>query len=202
MAGSQDDDTARFEVDPAGDEQASPSAATGEGPLITGDPLGLGKTPPPDAPSRKARPKIVALLGEFFRMSRATAILLIAFVVISALYLVVRENPVLQVRAPSGPATSESTGTTSATPSGATSSGQTPTEETSVSASSEDDSDEPTQSEATDGTTAPSATPQGGQTATVVPTPGDAGQQQAPAQQQQQQQQVAPAEAPAGTGSP
>ena len=129
-------------------------------------------------------------------MSRTTAILLIAFVVIGAFYLAVREEPVLQVRSPSGPSTSESTGTTSATRSEATSSGQTPTEETSVSAPSKNDSNEPTQSDTTDDTTVSSVTPQGGQSATDVPTPDDAGQQQAPAQP------VAPAEAPAGTSSP
>ena len=198
MAGSQDDDTARFEVESTGEEQLSSSAATGKEPLITGDPLGLGKTPPPDAPSREAWPKIVSLLAEFFRMSRTTAILLIAFVVIGALYLVVREDPVLQVRTPSSPSTSESTGTSSATPSEATSSGQAPTEATSASASSAEASDEPTQAE---DTTASTAAPQGQQAPTAVPMPGDAGrQQQAPAQEQPQQE--APADGFGATGSP
>ena len=202
MAGSQDDDTTRFGVGPTGDEQ-SPSAGTTREPLISGDPLGLGKTPSPDAPSREARPKIVSLLGEFFRMSRSTAILLVAFVVVGAVYLVVRDDPVVRVGSPSGPSTSESTETSSVTPSEATPSGQTATEATSALTPSEATSAQSTRSG--DTTVSTAVVPQQ-QTATAVPTPGDAGQQQAPAQQQQQapaqQQQDSPADNSGATGSP
>ena len=44
------------------------------------DPLGLGGTPPPDAPSRRPKPAIVALIGEFLSMSRTTAILLLSLI--------------------------------------------------------------------------------------------------------------------------
>ncbi|KAA0917080.1 hypothetical protein [Dietzia sp. ANT_WB102] len=196
MAGSQDDDTARFGVEPTGDEQ-SPSAGTTREPLISGDPLGLGKATSPDAPSRKARPKFISLLGEFFRMSRSTAILLVAFVVVGAVYLFVRDDPVVRVGTPSGPSTSEPTATTSVTPSEATPSDQTATEATSALTSSAATSAESTQSGDTTVSIAPP--PQQQQTATAVPTPGDAGQQQAPAQQQQQD---SPADNSGATGSP
>lgn len=81
--------------------------------VVPDDPLGLGGTPDPDAPSRRPRPRVISLLGEFFRMSRTTAILLAVFVVVGALYLVVRAEPVFQVGTP-GPA--EPTGTAPATP--------------------------------------------------------------------------------------
>ena len=78
------------------DETAPQGAAIDDDPILDRpDPLGLGGTPPPDAPSRSLKPRIVALLGEFFRMSRTTAILLGAFVLASALYLVVRDEPVV-----------------------------------------------------------------------------------------------------------
>lgn len=64
-------------------------------PLVGSDPLGLGGTTAPDAPSRHPRPRILALLGEFFRMSRTTAVLLAAFLLVGALYLLVREDPVV-----------------------------------------------------------------------------------------------------------
>lgn len=64
------------------------------------DPPGLGEMPEPDAPSRRPRPRVLALLGEFFRMSRTTAILLVAFVMLGSLYLVVRAEPVVQFGTP------------------------------------------------------------------------------------------------------
>ena len=73
-------------------------------PLIGGDPLHLGGATDPDAPSRHPRPRILALLGEFLRMSRTSAILLVAFVLVGALYLLVREDPVVGFGP--GPATS------------------------------------------------------------------------------------------------
>ena len=195
MAGSQDDDTARFGVGPTGDEQ-SPSAGTTREPLISGDLLGLGKAPAPDAASRKARPKFISLLGEFFRMSRNTAILLVVFVVVGAVYLVVRDDPVVRVGTSSGPSTSEPTATTSVAPTEATPSDQTATEATSALTSSAATSAESTQSGDTTVSTAP---PPQQQTATAVPTPGDAGQQQAPARQLQQD---SPADDFGATGSP
>ncbi|MDN4505316.1 hypothetical protein [Dietzia maris] len=78
------------------DETAPQGAAIDDDPILDRpDPLGLGGTPPPDAPSRSPKPRIVALLGEFFRMSRTTAILLGAFVLAGVLYLLVRDEPVV-----------------------------------------------------------------------------------------------------------
>ena len=90
MARHRDDDTVRP------DETSPQGAAIDDDPILDRpDPLGLGGTPPPDAPSRRARPWIVALLVEFFRMSRTTAILLGAFVLAGVLYLLVRDEPVV-----------------------------------------------------------------------------------------------------------
>ncbi|MFI8696130.1 hypothetical protein [Dietzia maris] len=78
------------------DGTAPQGAAIDDDPILDRpDPLGLGGTPPPDAPSRSPKPRIVALLGEFFRMSRTTAILLGAFVLAGVLYLLVRDEPVV-----------------------------------------------------------------------------------------------------------
>ncbi|WP_440221137.1 hypothetical protein [Dietzia sp. MNB45] len=78
------------------DGTAPQGAAIDNDPILDRpDPLGLGGTPPPDAPSRSPKPRIVALLGEFFRMSRTTAILLGAFVLAGVLYLLVRDEPVV-----------------------------------------------------------------------------------------------------------
>ncbi|WP_206474602.1 hypothetical protein [Dietzia sp. KRD202] len=78
------------------DGTAPQGAAIDDDPILDRpDPLGLGGTPPPDAPSRSPTPRIVALLGEFFRMSRTTAILLGAFVLAGVLYLLVRDEPVV-----------------------------------------------------------------------------------------------------------
>lgn len=72
------------------------------------DPLGLGGVSDADAPSRKPRPRVLALAGEFLRMSRATAILLGVFVLVGALYLLVKDDPVVRVGtgspAPTAPA--------------------------------------------------------------------------------------------------
>ncbi|MBB1013994.1 hypothetical protein [Dietzia kunjamensis] len=78
------------------DGTAPQGAAIDDDPILDRpDPLGLGGTPPPDAPSRSPKPRIIALLGEFFRMSRTTAILLGAFVLAGVLYLLVRDEPVV-----------------------------------------------------------------------------------------------------------
>ena len=90
MARHRDEDTTRP------DGTAPQGAAIDDDPILDRpDPLGLGGTPPPDAPSRSPKPRIVALLGEFFRMSRTTAILLGAFVLAGVLYLLVRDEPVV-----------------------------------------------------------------------------------------------------------
>lgn len=90
MARHRDDDMTRP------DGTAPQGAAIDDDPILDRpDPLGLGGTPPPDAPSRSPKPRIVALLGEFFRMSRTTAILLGAFVLAGVLYLLVRDEPVV-----------------------------------------------------------------------------------------------------------
>lgn len=90
MARHRDDDMTRP------DGTAPQGAAIDDDPILDRpDPLGLGGTPPPDAPSRSPKPRIVAVLGEFFRMSRTTAILLGAFVLAGVLYLLVRDEPVV-----------------------------------------------------------------------------------------------------------
>lgn len=90
MARHRDEDMTRP------DGTAPQGAAIDDDPILDRpDPLGLGGTPPPDAPSRSPKPRIVALLGEFFRMSRTTAILLGAFVLAGVLYLLVRDEPVV-----------------------------------------------------------------------------------------------------------
>lgn len=89
------------------------------------DPLGLGGVPDVDAPSRKPQPRRLALLGEFLRMSRTTAILLGVFVLVSALYLLVKDDPVVNFNPgppaptepadPTGPEESTTTATDDAT---------------------------------------------------------------------------------------
>ncbi len=193
MAGTPDDDTARFELDPTGDEQSPPSTGTADEPLVSGGPLGLGESPPPDSPSRHPRPKILSLLGEFFRMSRATAILLTVFVVVGVLYLIVREDPVVGFGPAPTPTTSGSTETSSATPTEATPTEATPTAATSAAT--------PTAATPTGGMSAPTATPQSQQSATGVPAPGGDGQQQAPQEQAPQQQQQVPEGGAASPGA-
>lgn len=70
------------------------------------DPLGLGAVPDADAPSREPQPRRLALLGEFLRMSRTSAILLGVFVLVSALYLLVKDDPVVNIN-PARPAPTE-----------------------------------------------------------------------------------------------
>ena len=126
MARHRDDDMTRP------DGTAPQGAAIDDDPILDRpDPLGLGGTPPPDAPSRSPKPRIVALLGEFFRMSRTTAILLGAFVLAGVLYLLVRDEPVVafgpqpaqdptgtsEPAEPSSTPTDQTTETTAPTPS-------------------------------------------------------------------------------------
>src|SRR5699024_6592907 len=102
MARHREDDTTGAGATPAGAPVIRDDDPTSDLP----DPLGLGGTPPPDAPSRRPKPRFLALLGEFFRMSRTTAILLGAFVLAGALYLLVRDEPVVAFGPPAPPPTS------------------------------------------------------------------------------------------------
>lgn len=161
------------------DETAPQGAAIDDDPILDRpDPLGLGGTPPPDAPSRSPKPRIVALLGEFFRMSRTTAILLGAFVLAGVLYLLVRDEPVVAF----GPQPAQDpTGTSEpAEPS------STPTDQT-TETTAPTPSSSPTPTGTGSRTTGTTAT---GGTATTGPgtdgLPGGA-DQQSPQQQQQQQ---------------
>ena len=134
-------------------------------PLVGSDPLGLTGTTPPDAPSRHPRPRILALLGEFFRMSRATAILLVAFVLIGLLYVLVRENPVVGFGPPAP---------VSSTPTAPATSGDEPTGEESTGEESTGTAEATT---APTGTTVPTGTT--GATPTGAPTgTADGGTQQ------------------------
>ena len=107
MSDKRDDDTTPARPGPAGEDGTPTESTTAREPLVSGDPLGLGGTSDPDAPSRRPRPRIVSLLGEFFKMSRTTAGILIAFVLIGALYLLVREEPVVAFGPPPGPTQTE-----------------------------------------------------------------------------------------------
>lgn len=180
MARHRDDDTVRP------DETSPQGAAIDDDPILDRpDPLGLGGTPPPDAPSRRARPRIVALLVEFFRMSRTTAILLGAFVLAGALYLFVRDEPVVAFRPQPE---RESTGTSE--PAEPVDPSSTPTDQTT-------DTTAPTSSSPpiptgtgsrTTGTTSPGGTATTGPDADRLP----GGAEQQPPQQQQQSPQQSP----------
>ena len=156
------------------DETAPQGAAIDDDPILDRpDPLGLGGTPPPDAPSRSPKPRIVALLGEFFRMSRTTAILLGAFVLVGVLYLLVRDEPVVAF----GPQPARDTTGTSE-PAEPVDPSSTPTDQTT-------DTTAPTSS------SPPTPTGTGSRTTGTTATgtdglPGGA-DQQSPQQQQQQQ---------------
>ena len=168
MARHRDDDMTRP------DETAAQGAAIDDDPILDRpDPLGLGGTPPPDAPSRSPKPRIVALLGEFFRMSRTTAILLGAFVLAGVLYLLVRDEPVVAF----GPQPARDTTGTSE-PAEPVDPSSTPTDQTT-------DTTAPTSS------SPPTPTGTGSRTTGTTATgtdglPGGA-DQQSPQQQQQQQ---------------
>lgn len=175
MARHRDDDTTRAE-----EAVAKAAAVEGDPTPDRPDPLGLGGTPPPDAPSRRAKPEIIALLGEFLRMSRTSAVLLGAFVLAGALYLLVREQPVVAFGPPAPPASSAPTEPVDPSP--------TPTEEaTQTTVPTPTTSADPT---ATD--TRPTATtaPQGNDTTSPRPDgrPGGAGQQAPPQEQSTPQQ--------------
>lgn len=176
MSERRDDDTTPVDHTP---DDTTPDAETTREPLITSDPLGLGGTTDPDAPSRRPRPKIVSLLGEFFRMSRTTAILLVAFVLVAVLYSLVKDDPVASFGTP--PPQTDTVETEPPPPA----EGTTPVEGS------------PTQETTVDQTTVPTATPQTsppdtgttpptGQQAPTSPT-GTTGQQAPPQQAPQEQ---------------
>ncbi|MBB1032701.1 hypothetical protein G6027_17890 [Dietzia sp. SLG310A2-38A2] len=174
--GTTPDVASTGKLGPEAEDSARTEAATAREPLISGDPLGLGGTTDPDAPSRRPQPKIVSLLGEFFRMSRTTAILLVAFVLLGILYSMVKTDPVVNVRPPGAPITAEEP---------APAEGTTPVEES------------PTPETTIDQTTVPTATPQTSPPVTgTTPPPGrqtpasptGATGQQAPPQQSPQEQ--------------
>lgn len=147
MARTGDEDPGR---DAAGREAAPRETAASREPLVGSDPLGLGGSTAPDAPSRKPKPRVLALLGEFFRMSRTTAVLLTAFVLVGALYLLVREDPVVNFGPPApGPEPTAPPVTEDA-----------PTEPT----------DEPTAPTGATTPGAPTGTGEAGATGTAVPT--------------------------------
>ncbi|MET3859322.1 hypothetical protein ABIE38_000219 [Dietzia sp. 2505] len=164
------------ELGPEAEDSARAEAATTREPLISGDPLGLGGTTDPDAPSRRPRPKIVSLLGEFFRMSRTTAILLVAFVLIAILYSMVKTDPVVNLRPPGAPITAEEP----APAEGTTPVEGTPTPETTI-----DQTTDPTATPQTSPPVTGTTPPPGRQTPT---SPTGATGQQAPPQQSPQEQ--------------
>lgn len=177
--GTTSDAVSSGELGPEAEDSARTEAATTREPLISGDPLGLGGTTDPDAPSRRPRPKIVSLLGEFFRMSRTTAILLVAFVLFAMLYSLVKDQPVASFGTPP-PQTD-----TAETEPPAPAEGTTPVEES------------PTPGTTVDQTTVATATPQTSPPVTgTTPPPGrqtptsptGATGQQAPPQQSPQEQ--------------
>lgn len=176
--GTTPDVASAGELGPEAADSARTEAATAREPLISGDPLGLGGTTDPDAPSRRPRPKIVSLLGEFFRMSRTTAILLVAFVLVAILYSMVKDDPVARLGTPP-PQTDTAETEPSAPAEGTTPVEESPTPETSI-----------------DQTTVPTATPQTSPPVTGTTPPGrqtptsptGATGQQAPPQQSPQEQ--------------
>lgn len=99
------------EVEAPTTSAAAPTSAAGapKEPLVSGDPLGFGGTSDPDAPSRRPKPKLLSLAGEFLRMSRTTMILLAAFMLVGALYLLVKDEPVVNLgpRQPAVPTEAE-----------------------------------------------------------------------------------------------
>lgn len=57
--------------------------------------------------SARERHEALSLIIEFFKMSRTTAVLLIAFVLTAALYMLVRQDPVVAFNSPPRPDTSQ-----------------------------------------------------------------------------------------------
>lgn len=85
--------------DAASDAHENP--ATGEAPADA------ASHPNSHRASARARPEALSLVIEFFKMSRTTAVLLIVFVLTAALYMLVRQDPVVAFNAPPRPDTSQ-----------------------------------------------------------------------------------------------
>lgn len=162
------------------DDQTTP--ATSREPLIGGDPLKIGGMTDPDAPSRRPQPKVVALLGEFFRMSRTTAVLLGAFFLAGALYLLVREEPVVAFGPTPAPVPVEPSAPVSPTPSVSES----------PSATSEPTPTEPTSPSDIDTTTVDTTDPTATKRREATTPAGPGGRTTAQTQQEQPQPQQQP----------
>ncbi|MGX1857907.1 hypothetical protein ACWIFB_10845 [Dietzia sp. NPDC055340] len=67
------------------------------------------------AARHRARPEWLSVVIEFFTMSRSTLVLLVAFVLIAALYSFVRQDPVVAINSPPRPAPTQSETTQSET---------------------------------------------------------------------------------------
>ncbi|MDV8000827.1 hypothetical protein [Rhodococcus sp. IEGM 1408] len=198
MTDKPEDDTSAARPDLAREGEPTTSTTPPQ-PVVSGDPLGLLGMPEPDAPSRRPRPKIVSLLGEFFKMSRTTAILLVTFVLVSILYSMVKDAPVLRVGPPPVP-TQTLVPSEQVTPSPSTEQAtetSVPTEPT-TSAPTELTTEDP--ESLSRQTTTPSSDRLGSRTTQQAPQ-GTQQQQQAPQQQEQTQQQpqLQPQRVPEGT---
>lgn len=182
----------------AGGGETTAASATAREPLVSGDPLGIGGVPDPDAPSRRPRPKIVSLVGEFFKMSRTTAVLLVSFVLLSMVYAAVKDEPVYTVGPRPVPSQVDVPPEQTPTPSSAepTTGTLVPTPPTTTAPTEVATEDAETESRQT---TTPNSDGQGNQTTQQVPQET---QQQTPQQQQTQQQpQLQPQRVPQGTAA-
>ena len=94
--------------DAASDAHENP--ATGEAPADA------ASHPNSHRASARARPEALSLVIEFFKMSRTTAVLLIVFVLTAALYMLVRQDPVVAFNSPPRPDTSQTEPTGTGTP--------------------------------------------------------------------------------------
>lgn len=190
MSEKPEDETTPGAGDALEEAEARPPSGAPREPLIGSDPLGLGGTTDPDAPSRRPRPKFVSLLIEFFRMSRTTAILLVSFVLFGALYLTVKQDPVVGIGTPAGPPTTTENGPADSTDHTDPADPTDPTDD-------QVPADDPSTQDP-DATPTTPTSPQG----TTTPPPGrgvtEGTDQQAPQQTPQQQapQQQAPQQTP------
>lgn len=105
-------------------EKPDHEAAAGveENPGTAEDPTEVATHRRSRSASAEKRSEALSLIIEFFKMSRTTAVLLIAFVLTAALYMLVRQDPVVAFNAPPRPDTSQTdptgTGTTDTDTSG------------------------------------------------------------------------------------
>lgn len=86
----------RSDHDPAADLPENPATESAE----------VTSHRPPRG-SAGSRSEVLSLAIEFFKMSRTTAVLLIVFVLTAALYMLVRQDPVVAFNAPPRPDTSQ-----------------------------------------------------------------------------------------------